>query len=42
MRAVRIGTWNLEGRWWPDHLHLLEAAGCDLWLLTEVPRRPAT
>jgi hypothetical protein len=38
---VRIGTWNLEGRWSPDHLRLLEAAACDLWLLTEVPRRAA-
>lgn len=33
---MRIGTWNLEGRWTPGHRELLERAECDLWLLTEV------
>ena len=33
---VLIGTWNLEGRWSPDHLELLLTQGCDVWLLTEV------
>ena len=34
---MRIGTWNLEGKWSPDHLALLEDPDCDVWLLTEVP-----
>lgn len=34
---VRIGTWNLEGRWSPAHRELLEQQACDVWLLTEVP-----
>lgn len=33
---VRIGTWNLEGRWSPDHRRLLTEQECDVWLLTEV------
>jgi hypothetical protein len=33
---VRIGTWNLEGRWSQDHAHLLRDADCDVWLLTEL------
>lgn len=33
---VRVGTWNLEGRWSQDHLELLAAQECDVWLLTEV------
>ena len=33
---VRIGTWNLEGKWSPEHLALLDRADCDVWLLTEV------
>jgi hypothetical protein len=36
---VRIGTWNLAGRWTPAHAALLEAAECDVWLLTEVDER---
>ena len=36
-RRVRIGTWNLEGKWSSDHLSLLEQPQCDVWLLTEVP-----
>lgn len=34
---MRIGTWNLAGRWSPHHQRLLEDAECDVWLLTEVP-----
>jgi hypothetical protein len=33
---VRIGTWNLEGKWSPDHLALMDREDCDVWLLTEV------
>jgi hypothetical protein len=33
---VRIGTWNLEGRWSGDHVALLLGQECDVWLLTEV------
>lgn len=33
---MRIGTWNLAGRWSPRHLELLTRANCDVWLLTEV------
>lgn len=33
---VRIGTWNLAGRWSNDHRTLLLGADCDTWLLTEV------
>ena len=33
---MRIGTWNLAGRWSPAHLELLTAQDCDTWLLTEV------
>ncbi len=33
---VRVGTWNLEGRWSQDHLALLTGQACDVWLLTEV------
>jgi hypothetical protein len=36
---VRIGTWNLAGRWSDDHRGLLLAADCDVWLLTEVNER---
>lgn len=36
---MRIGTWNLAGRWSPAHRALLEDAACDVWLLTEVPAR---
>jgi hypothetical protein len=34
--AMRIGTWNLQGRWDLRHLELLSAHDCDVWLLTEV------
>ncbi|MFZ0530145.1 MAG: hypothetical protein WAL91_06375 [Propionicimonas sp.] len=33
---MRIGTWNLEGRWNPNQVELLLAQDCDVWLLTEV------
>lgn len=33
---LRIGTWNLAGRWGARHEALLLAADCDVWLLTEV------
>jgi hypothetical protein len=39
MRVVRIGTWNLAGRWSDDHAALLADAACDVWLLTEVNDR---
>ena len=34
--SLRIGTWNLAGRWDARHAALLAAAECDVWLLTEV------
>lgn len=34
---MRIGTWNVEGRWTPRHEGALRAQACDVWLLTEVP-----
>ena len=33
---MRIGTWNLDGRWTERHEALLLAQECDVWLLTEV------
>lgn len=36
---MRIGTWNLAGRWSDAHRALLQDARCDVWLLTEVPAR---
>ncbi|NYE35632.1 hypothetical protein F4692_000736 [Nocardioides cavernae] len=33
---MRIGTWNLAGRWTDGHRSLLLDADCDVWLLTEV------
>ena len=33
---MRIGTWNLAGRWDARHLRLLTGQECDVWLLTEV------
>lgn len=33
---VRIGSWNLAGRWSPAHSELLTGLDCDVWLLTEV------
>lgn len=34
--GMRIGTWDLEGRWTPEHGDVLLQQECDLWLLTEV------
>jgi hypothetical protein len=36
---VRIGTWNLAGRWSDEHRRLMLEADCDVWLLTEVNER---
>lgn len=36
---MRIGTWNIAGRWSDDHAALLADANCDVWLLTEVNDR---
>ncbi len=36
---MRIGTWNLEGRWDQRHLDLITAMDCELLLLTEVSER---
>jgi endonuclease/exonuclease/phosphatase family metal-dependent hydrolase len=36
---VRIGTWNLEGRWDDRHLDLITRMDCDVLLLTEVSER---
>lgn len=36
---MRIGTWNLQGRWDARHLELIEAMDCDVLLLTEVSER---
>jgi hypothetical protein len=33
---IRIGTWNLQGRWSQLHRDLLTGQSADLWLLTEV------
>lgn len=33
---MRIGTWNLAGRWSVDHRQFIENEACDVWLLTEV------
>jgi hypothetical protein len=36
---MRIGTWNLEGRWDARHFALVETMDCDVLLLTEVSER---
>ncbi|ANH39185.1 hypothetical protein I601_2769 [Nocardioides dokdonensis FR1436] len=36
---MRIGTWNLAGRWSNDHRGFLEELQCDVLLLTEVSDR---
>ncbi len=33
---MRIGTWNLDGRWGSRHADLLASLACDILLLTEV------
>lgn len=39
MLPVRIGTWNLAGRWSDDHHAFVNALRCDVLLLTEVSDR---
>jgi hypothetical protein len=36
---VRVGTWNVEGKWTAAHEAILIAAACQVWLLTEVAER---
>jgi len=36
---MRVGTWNLEGKWDKRHAQLMEQQKCDVWLLTEVSER---
>ena len=36
---MRIGTWNLAGRWDSRHDKLIRDQHCDAWLLTEVSER---
>ena len=36
---MKIGTWNLAGRWSASHRKWLEDLDCDVWLLTEVSER---
>jgi hypothetical protein len=36
MAHLRIGTWNLEGRWGDAHLEFVVGMDCDVLLLTEV------
>jgi hypothetical protein len=33
---MRIGTWNLDGRWSDEHAKFLQRQDCNVWLLTEV------
>ena len=35
---MRIGTWNLDGKWRDDHLAVIRELDCDVLLLTEVER----
>lgn len=39
MPGMRIGTWNIAGRWSEHHQSLVADADCDVWLLTEVNER---
>jgi hypothetical protein len=36
---MRVGTWNLAGRWTDGHRQVILDQGCDVWLLTEVNER---
>lgn len=36
---MRIATWNLAGRWSPQHEALMLEVTADVWLLTEVHHR---
>jgi hypothetical protein len=33
---MRVGTWNLEGRWSADHATFMQRCACDVWLLSIV------
>jgi hypothetical protein len=33
---MRIGTWNLEGRWSAGHATFMQRCACDIWLLSIV------
>ena len=35
--SIRIGTWNLEGKWSEDHSAVITSLDCSVWMLTEVP-----
>ena len=39
MTTLRVGTWNLAGRWKSEHHELLVQQDVDVWLLTEVSER---
>jgi hypothetical protein len=41
VQRLRIGTWNLAGRWGDAHLAFLLGMECDVLLLTEVNERVA-
>lgn len=34
--GMRVGTWNLAGRWSAEHANLMAEQRCHVWLLTEV------
>lgn len=36
LSLMRIGTWNLEGKWSDRHARFLHRQDCDVWMLTEV------
>jgi Endonuclease/Exonuclease/phosphatase family len=36
LSRMRIGTWNLDGKWSDRHADFLRRHDCDVWLLTEV------
>lgn len=40
-QTLRIGTWNLAGRWTDAHRDAINDEDCDIWLLTEVSERLA-
>lgn len=33
---MRVGTWNLEGRWSAGHATFMQRCSCDIWLLSIV------
>lgn len=37
--SMRIGTWNVAGRWTDEHAALMLVQDCDVWLVTEVSHR---